>query len=57
MKDHIDYRYEIISLLGQGSFGQVLKCYDHKLQEHIALKIIRNKQMFTFKMINKQVTI
>lgn len=46
LKDHIDYRYEIISLLGQGSFGQVLKWYDHKLKEKWALKIIRNKQKF-----------
>ena len=46
MKDHIDYRYEVISLLGQGSFGQVLKCYDHKHKEKWALKIIRNKKKF-----------
>ena len=45
-KDHIDYRYEVISLLGQGSFGQVLKWYDHKKKEKWALKIIRNKKKF-----------
>ena len=28
--DHISYRYEILSLLGTGSFGNVLKVYDHK---------------------------
>ncbi|KAJ3413890.1 Dual specificity tyrosine-phosphorylation-regulated kinase [Chytridiales sp. JEL 0842] len=44
--DHIAYRYEIVSLLGKGSFGQVVKCYDHKLKTHVALKIIRNKKRF-----------
>lgn len=44
--DHIAYRYEIISLLGKGSFGQVAKCYDHKLGRYIACKIIRNKKRF-----------
>ena len=28
--DHIAYRYEILSVLGQGSFGQVAKVFDHK---------------------------
>jgi serine/threonine protein kinase len=44
--DHIAYRYEIISLLGKGSFGQVCKCYDHKMKCLVALKIIRNKSRF-----------
>jgi dual specificity tyrosine-phosphorylation-regulated kinase 2/3/4 len=43
-KDHIAYRYEIIETLGKGSFGQVLKCYDHKKKEHVAVKIIRSKK-------------
>ncbi|KAJ3290146.1 Dual specificity tyrosine-phosphorylation-regulated kinase [Borealophlyctis nickersoniae] len=44
--DHIGYRYEILSLLGKGSFGQVVKCYDHKAKANVALKIIRNKKRF-----------
>ncbi|KAL5038891.1 hypothetical protein BDV3_002084 [Batrachochytrium dendrobatidis] len=44
--DHICYRYEILSLLGKGSFGQVIKCYDHKTKTNVALKIIRNKKRF-----------
>lgn len=44
--DHIAYRYEILSLLGSGSFGQVVKCYDHKEKGHVAVKIIRNKRRF-----------
>lgn len=44
--DHIAYRYEIISILGRGSFGQVCKCMDHKQREYVAVKIIRNKKRF-----------
>lgn len=44
MHDHIDYRFEIVKKLGKGSFGVVLKCFDHKKREFVALKIIRNKK-------------
>ena len=44
--DHLVYRYEVIDLLGKGSFGQVVRCIDHKLGELVAIKIIRNKKRF-----------
>ncbi|KAI8614786.1 kinase-like domain-containing protein, partial [Chytriomyces sp. MP71] len=44
--DHIGYRYELISILGKGSFGQAAKCFDHKTKEIVALKIIKNKKRF-----------
>ncbi|KAJ3346745.1 Dual specificity tyrosine-phosphorylation-regulated kinase [Entophlyctis luteolus] len=44
--DHIGYRYECISILGKGSFGQAIKCYDHKTKSIVAVKIIRNKKRF-----------
>lgn len=44
--DHLAYRYEILQLLGQGSFGQVLKCIDHKTGQTVAVKLIRNKRRF-----------
>ncbi|KRX02063.1 Protein kinase-like domain [Pseudocohnilembus persalinus] len=44
LKDHIAYRFEIIESLGQGSFGQVLKVFDHQKKEFAALKIIRNRE-------------
>lgn len=46
VRDHIFYRYEIVQMLGKGSFGQVLKCLDHKTNEYVAVKIIRNKRRF-----------
>jgi len=46
--DHIGYRYEIISFIGKGSFGQVLKCFDHKRNKNVALKMIRNKKKLIF---------
>lgn len=30
LKDHIGYRWEVLEFLGKGSFGQALKCFDHK---------------------------
>lgn len=44
--DHLAYRYEVIDVLGKGSFGQVVRCIDHKLGVLVAVKIIRNKKRF-----------
>jgi dual specificity tyrosine-phosphorylation-regulated kinase 2/3/4 len=44
--DHLAYRYEIIDILGKGSFGQVVRCVDHKSGGLVAVKIIRNKKRF-----------
>ena len=38
--------YEVLKILGKGSFGLVVKCYDHKLGQPVALKIIRNEKRF-----------
>lgn len=45
-RDQLAYRYEVLGILGKGSFGQVLKCNDHKYKVLRALKIIRNKRRF-----------
>lgn len=44
--DHIAYRYEIQKLLGDGSFGLVLQCYDHKTQVSVAVKVLRKGKKF-----------
>lgn len=44
--DHLSYRYEIVDVLGKGSFGQVVRCIDHKKGNLVAVKIIRNKKRF-----------
>ena len=48
MKDHLGYRFEVLEFLGQGSFGQAIKCLDHKTNEMVAVKIIRNKKKFHY---------
>eukprot|EP01025_Chloroclados_australasicus_P055540 TRINITY_DN6749_c0_g1_i2.p1 TRINITY_DN6749_c0_g1~~TRINITY_DN6749_c0_g1_i2.p1 ORF type:complete len:679 (+),score=35.37 TRINITY_DN6749_c0_g1_i2:557-2593(+) len=44
--DHLAYRYEVLEVLGRGSFGQVLRCYDHKSKTMRAVKVIRNRRRF-----------
>lgn len=46
LRDHLDYRYEVLEIMGKGSFGQVLKCFDHRSGQTVAVKIIRNKKRF-----------
>lgn len=42
INEHLAYRYEVKEKIGKGSFGVVLKCYDHKKKEFCALKILKN---------------
>lgn len=42
--EHLGYRYEVIKKLGKGSFGIVLRVFDHKQKEFVALKILKNKK-------------
>ena len=46
IKDHIAYRYEVLELMGEGTFGRVLKCRDHKTQQLVAMKVIANDQRY-----------
>lgn len=40
--DHLDYRFEVLKQIDKGAFGQALRCYDHKDQCEVAIKINRN---------------
>lgn len=41
--DHLAYRYEVLSMLGKGSFGAVYKCKDHANDCLVAVKICSRK--------------
>lgn len=45
---HIAFRYEVLDMVGSGSFGQALKCFDHKLKRVCALKVVRNNKKFSY---------
>jgi len=44
--DHVAYRYEVLKVIGKGSFGQVVQAFDHKTGVTVALKMVRNEKRF-----------
>nr|XP_046170687.1 dual specificity protein kinase CLK2-like [Oncorhynchus gorbuscha] len=45
--DVLQERYEVISLLGEGTFGKVVTCVDrHRAGARVALKIIKNMEKY-----------
>jgi len=46
LRDHVAYRFELVDVLGSGSFGKVFKARDHMTRKFVALKIIRNRRRF-----------
>ncbi|KAG0303390.1 dual specificity protein kinase kns1 [Dissophora globulifera] len=44
--DDFTARYKIIKLLGQGTFGKVVECFDRETGRHCAIKIIRAVQKY-----------
>ena len=39
-------RYLILDILGQGTFGQVVKCQNIKTHEIVAVKVVENKPAY-----------
>ena len=39
-------RYLILDVLGQGTFGQVVKCQNMKTHEVVAVKVVKNKPAY-----------
>lgn len=44
-KDQIAYRYEVIKILGSGSFGKVVEAIDHKMKRKVAIKILIDAEL------------
>ncbi|TXG58557.1 hypothetical protein EZV62_016386 [Acer yangbiense] len=40
--ENLTPRYRILSKMGEGTFGQVLECYDNEKKEVVAIKIVRS---------------
>ena len=49
-------KYRVIQLLGQGTFGQVVKCIDLNTNKQVAIKILKNKPAY-FKQSLIEVTV
>ena len=45
--EEVNGRYLVQSMLGKGSFGIVVKVFDTLTREYVALKIVKNKKVFT----------
>lgn len=44
--EHVAFRFEMLSVLGAGNFGQVCRCFDHKHKREVALKVINADESF-----------
>eukprot|EP01018_Ginkgo_biloba_P011417 Gb_01586 [translate_table: standard] len=44
--DNLTPRYKILSKVGEGTFGQVLECWDRESKEFVAVKIVRALQRY-----------
>ncbi|NWI31579.1 CLK1 kinase, partial [Sula dactylatra] len=46
--DVLSARYEVVATLGEGAFGKVVECIDHKVNDrHVAVKIVKNVDRYS----------
>ncbi len=41
-------RYEVLERIGMGGMSDVYKAKDHKLNRHVAVKVLKQEFLFTF---------
>ena len=46
--DQIGYRYQVQEVIGKGAFGNVIKCLDHKHNQPVAIKIVKNQKKYYY---------
>ncbi|OAV88453.1 CMGC/DYRK/YAK protein kinase [Puccinia triticina 1-1 BBBD Race 1] len=46
IRSSASHKYLILDVLGQGTFGQVVKCQDMKTHQVVAVKVVKNKQAY-----------
>jgi len=44
--ENLSKRFKILSKLGQGKFGIVLECWDRCAQDYVAIKVVRNRELY-----------
>jgi dual specificity protein kinase YAK1 len=47
MLKFLTIRYIVKEMLGQGTFGQVVKCWDAETSSYVAVKVIKNQPAYT----------
>ena len=45
INDHLNYRYQLLSKLGQGAFSDVFHCLDHKHNREVVVKVVKNEKI------------
>ncbi|KAF4664375.1 hypothetical protein FOL47_005156 [Perkinsus chesapeaki] len=57
--DHFAYRFEVLNLIGRGTFGQVAEVFDHRIRRRLAMKTVmsqnraRHREMLELKALKR----